>query len=320
MSDRSLYTAALVLALVTSFSADRASAYCRMTTEGNSPIGNSPCVEKGEPLVWNNPCLSYGIDYRGSVWMAFADVEAAIDASFEAWEQADCGGSTTPNLIFKGLQSSTCQRAEFNTTGNVNTIAFLDPFKNPCADADAPGYSPFAFAVTTTWHNTSTGEIFDADIMINDEFATGTFAGGPYANCPDTGCVSTDADLASIVTHEVGHFIGIGHSTVLDATMFASANRKSIEKRTLEPDDRNAVCDIYPPGSLDESCNAVPMGGLQLNCDANACDGPASPGGSSSSGCSATGTQANAPWGALLVALLGLTVVRRRSGRRGARS
>jgi MYXO-CTERM domain-containing protein len=318
MSDRSLYTAALVLALVTSFSADRASAYCRMTTQGNSPVGDSPCVEKGEPLVWNNPCLSYAIDYRGSVWMDFADVEAAIDASFETWEQADCGGSTTPNLIFKGLQSSTCQRAEFNTTGNVNTIAFLDPFKNPCDDADAPGYSRFAFAVTTSWHNTSTGEIFDADIMINDEFATGSFAGGPYANCPDTGCVSTDADLASIVTHEIGHFIGIGHSTVLDATMFAKADRRSVEKRTLEQDDRNAVCDIYPPGSLDDSCNAVPMGGLQLNCDANACDGPASSGGSG--GCSATGTPADAPWGALLVALLGLTVVRRRSGRRGARS
>jgi MYXO-CTERM domain-containing protein len=129
--------------------------------------------------------------------------------------------------------------------------------------------------------------------------------------------VSTDADLASIVTHEIGHFIGIGHSTVLDATMFAKADRRSVEKRTLEQDDRNAVCDIYPPGSLDDSCNAVPMGGLQLNCDANpyACDGPASSG-----GCSATGTPADAPWGALLVALLGLTVVRRRSGRRGARS
>jgi MYXO-CTERM domain-containing protein len=317
MSDRSLYTAALVLALVASFSADRASAYCRMTTQGNSPIGNSPCVEQGEPLVWNNPCLTYAIDYRGSVWMDFTDVEAAIDASFETWEQADCGGST-PGLSFTGLQSSTCQRAEFNTTGNVNTIAFLDPFKNPCADADAPGYSPFAFAVTTTWHNTSTGEIFDADIMINDEFATGSFAGGPYANCPDTGCVSTDADLASIVTHEIGHFIGIGHSTVLDATMFASAEREKVEKRTLAQDDRNAVCDIYRPGSLDDSCNAEPMGGRQLNCDGNACNGPASSGGSG--GCSATGTPADAPWGALLVALLGLTVVRRRSGRRGAQS
>jgi hypothetical protein len=42
MSSRSLCTAALVLALVASFSPDRASAYCRMTTDGSSQIGDAP--------------------------------------------------------------------------------------------------------------------------------------------------------------------------------------------------------------------------------------------------------------------------------------
>ena len=67
----------------------------------------------------------------------------------------------------------------------MNTIAFLDPFQDPCADQ---AYSSFAFAVTIVWHNTSTGEILDADMMINDQLATRRFAGGPYANCPDSGC------------------------------------------------------------------------------------------------------------------------------------
>ena len=88
-----------------------------------------------------------------------------------------------------------CQRAEFNTTGNVNTIAFLDPWKDPCADDGAPEhcgrYDPFAFAVTVVWHNTTTGEILDADMMINDLRATRFNAGGPSTNhCPDTGCPS----------------------------------------------------------------------------------------------------------------------------------
>jgi MYXO-CTERM domain-containing protein len=243
------------------------------------------------------------------------DIETAVDASFATWQSANCGGST-PNLIFHALKASTCQRAEFNTTGNVNTIAFLDPFQDPCADQ---AYSSFAFAVTIVWHNTSTGEILDADMMINDQLATNSFAGGPYANCPDTGCDGTDADLASIVTHEAGHFIGIGHSEVDDATMFASAIRTSIEKRTLDPDDIEAVCDIYPPdsGDLDQSCDWTPTGGLELNCETDengnpiACDDPA--------GCSATGTPADAPWASLLAALLGLTVVRRRSVRRAVR-
>ena len=324
MSDRSLCSAALLVAFVASFTADRASAYCQMTTEGGAQIGDSPCVEKGAPLVWRNPCLSYAIDERGSQWMDEGDIETAVDASFATWQNANCDGST-PNLIFKPLNESTCQRAEFNTTGNVNTIAFLDPFQDPCADQP---YSPFAFAVTIVWHNTSTGEILDADMMINDQLATNRFAGGPYANCPDSGCPAgnpVEADLASIVTHEAGHFIGIGHSEVDDATMFASAARTSIDKRTLDQDDIDAVCDIYPPGSLDDSCNAAPMGGLELNCETDAagdpivCDDPASAPGSSS-GCSATRTPADAPWAGLVAALLGLTVLRRRSSRRDARS
>jgi MYXO-CTERM domain-containing protein len=130
--------------------------------------------------------------------------------------------------------------------------------------------------------------------------------------------------LASIVTHEIGHFIGIGHSDDVNATMFASAERTSIEKRTLDQDDINAVCDIYPPGSLSNEC-PQPMGGLELNCETDAnddpivCDDPAAAPGSSS-GCSATRTPADAPWAALLAALLGLTVLRRRSDRRGAQS
>ena len=370
MNSRSLYTATLMLALVASFSADRASAYCRMTPQGGPPIGDSPCAEAGEPLIWKNPCLSYAIDYRGTVWMDFEGVESAVDAAFEAWETADCGGST-PGLIFKRLESSTCQRAEFNATGNVNTITFLDPFKDPCADADEAGYDPFAFAVTIVWHNTATGEVLDADMMINDQLATRSRAGGPYANCPDTGCLSTDADLASIVTHQVGHFIGVGHSNVIEATMHAAANRGSVEKRTLAQDDIDAVCDIYPPGNLDQSCDATPMGGLELNCETNmagdpiACDDPApppedvppldcgtNPAGDSSAcddpapppedmppldcetnpagdpdtcdepasfqggttGCSPTRTPADGLWAALLAALLGLTVLRRRAG------
>ena len=332
MNSRHLWVASLALAIAVTAVANDAAAFCRMTTEGSSQIGEAACDERGEPLVWNDPCLSYAIDQRGSQWMPYDEVEAAVDLAFKEWENADCGGEP-PNLIFKPLPPSTCKRAEYNCNGNVNTIAFLDPWEESCPDAGDPSYPPNAFAVTVVWHNKSTGEILDADMLINDERFTRFSAGGPYANCPETGCVDDNADLGSIVTHEAGHFIGVGHCTPEDeddpndscvqATMFAKADRESVNKRTLAPDDIAAVCTIYPPGGLDQTCEPATKGGLQLNCEVDVegkaipCnDSTCSTGGNG--GCSATRSPSDAPFGSLLTALIGLIVWRRRS--RAARS
>ena len=352
MSSPRLWLASLSVVLTFAAVPDDASAFCQMTTEGSAQVGEAACVEDGAPLVWSNPCLSYSIDERGSVWMEDEDVEAAVNLAFGARENADCAGSP-PNLVFQARGPSTCKRAECNGdgSGNVNTIAFLDPWRDPCTegvcnggenngevctnDGDCPGgtcvmpgYDRNAFAVTIVWHNTSTGEILDADMMINDTVSSRFNAGGPYANCPEGGCEGNFADLGSIVTHEAGHFIGIGHCNPDDpedpedpcvqATMFAVAERASVNKRSLAQDDIDAVCTIYPPGSLEQDCDSQPIDGLQLDCEtaedgsAIKCDRPSCGGGSSSSGCSATKHPGDAPWGVILGALIGLTVWRRR--------
>ena len=347
MSRRSLHffswATAFGLALLASFAANGASAYCRMTTGGGQQVGEQACVEIGAPLVWNDPCLSYAVDGSGSEWMELSDIEDSVNAAFETWETAACPGGSTPNLVFKpSMQPSTCKRPEFNTVGtggNVNTIAFLDPWGNPCADRNDLDYryEPRAFAVTIVWYNTTTGQILDADMMINDlRFVPGGRAGGPYADCPETGCLDNDADLRGIVTHEAGHFIGIGHCNPIDkddpddpcvvATMYSMADRNAVDKRSLAPDDIDAVCDIYPPGNLEDTCTAIPIGGLQLNCETTesenpiACDAPGAASSSGGCSCSTTQTPADTLW-ATIAALIGLTVTtRRRSAGRGARS
>ncbi len=192
-----------------------------------------------------------------------------------------------------------------------------------------PAYSPLAFAVTIVWHNTSTGEILDADMMINDQlFIPGQRAGGPYANCPDGGCLASDADLRGIVTHEAGHFIGIGHSPIHHnpTTLPRCSPRPSERRRQAEPSARRHRRGLRHLSSRRprSTCIATPMGGLQLNCETTpegnpiACDAP----GSTSSGgcsCSTAQTPADALW-LSFAALVGLSVIRRRSARRGARS
>jgi hypothetical protein len=73
-------------------------------------------------------------------------------------------------------------------------------------------------------------------------------------------------DLQSILTHEVGHFIGIAHSPDPGAVMFASYAPGSTAQRELHPDDIEAVCAIYPSTS-EAPCNTEPRGGFGPRCD-----------------------------------------------------
>ena len=291
--------------------ADDAHAFCRMTTAAPVQSGNAECNTDGVPLEWRRPCMSYAVDDSGSESLDIEEVVAAVDQSFATWMAVTCDGEST-DLEVSPLENSNCQTAQFNESGpNVNTVAFLSPF----VDADGDPYDPNAFAVTIVWHNRSTGEILDADILINEDL-------GPYARCPDSGCPGSNrpgaqgpVDLQSIVTHEAGHFFGIGHSADPEATMFAESSRTEVIKRTLAQDDIDALCTIYPPGSLTGDCDPRPIGGVGLDCTVPVSD-------NGGSGCSvAVGRSARQTWGWGLLALAAFTWLGRRRWHRwpGAR-
>src|SRR5205085_6953973 len=106
--------------------------------------------------------------------------------------------------------------------------------------------------------NDETGEIYDADIEVNAANNTVTISEDPK---------KIEYDLQAILTHEVGHFIGIAHSPEPTAVMFASYSPGSIAQRKLTPDDVKAVCAIYPPNS-GVVCNVEPKGGFSDTCEA----------------------------------------------------
>jgi hypothetical protein len=130
-------------------------------------------------------------------------------------------------------------------------------------------------------------------------------------------------DLASIVTHEAGHFLGLAHATLPGATMYASAKPATTTLRTLAQDDIEGICTIYPSKTIRSvssalsssetltatACNPSPQRGLISACDGNAAEEKDS--------CSGSGKPL-APWGASAGVLLSaacLVVVRRRNRR-----
>ena len=82
----------------------------------------------------------------------------------------------------------------------------------------------------------ATGRIYDADIEFNDEF---------FAFVTDNPTPGLSVDIRNTLTHEVGHFIGLDHSSLPDSTMYGAAAVGELHKRDLHPDDREGLCSIY---------------------------------------------------------------------------
>src|SRR6185436_12882868 len=87
-------------------------------------------------------------------------------------------------------------------------------------------------ALTTVTYDTEKGDIFDADIEINAAKVDGV-----VVNNFTTSDTDVDIDLLSVLTHEAGHFLGIAHSGVSDATMYPQYAPGNTALRDLTDDD-----------------------------------------------------------------------------------
>lgn len=150
-------------------------------------------------------------------------------------------------------------------------------------------------ALTTTVFIPETGAMVDADLELFGWDGTAASDVGYYytcaaANAPEctnsppngqSGC--TSVDIQSIVTHESGHMLGLAHpddpslsddtdpSDDKYATMYSQVvSGETTEKRTLDIDDINGVCTIYPPLSSSSTNWATSPG---LSCDSGGAGG-----------------------------------------------
>jgi hypothetical protein len=267
-----------------------AGAFCRSRTCKGSGCARDDdgCPAEGLPLYWPGGCVGFSFQRDLSAKYDPELLRLAIRRAFFAWTQLPCpGGAAT--LTFSENEDTACNASGFDDKGpNVNVVLFRDD-DFPYKDEDN------TLAKTTVTYDAKTGAILDADIEINSAFNELTFT-----------AKNAVYDLESIMTHEVGHFIGIAHTPVPEATMYAAYETGSLDLRTLDQDDIDAACAIYPP-ERKVTCDPTPRGGQQVCGDDGA---PVA----SDDGCAVTHRSTNGTSAPLLgLALLAL------AGRRGAR-
>ncbi|HEY0468751.1 MAG TPA: matrixin family metalloprotease [Polyangiaceae bacterium] len=228
----------------------RAQAFCRSMScelgeKSNNPCprDENQCVTKGHALHWANPCLTYTIQVDGSPRSKLdADqVQAFVAQAFNAWKSAHCPGGGSPRFEaqFEGFVS--CDRREAICDGadkNVNEVMFHD---------SSWLYGSNRMGVTTPTGGTESGLIVDADVEINSQDYS--FKSDP------TGTMSTS--LRFVLTHELGHFLGLAHSLASNSVMSQGYQSLPFSSNLISPDDEAAICAVYPPGPK-LNCGAPP--------------------------------------------------------------
>jgi hypothetical protein len=225
---------ATLLAGALLFSTARAEAFCLTTTcntEMEDCTKDAHGCTSGTPLHWSSLCLYYGIQRAGS---ARRDVSAGVVAdlmeqSFDTWMNADCG-SGSPPFVVQSIGEVECDQPEFNCDPhdhNTNTVMFRDEVWH---------YDPAALALTTLTVDTRDGTILDADMEVNS-------LGFNFS----VGDSNINNDLLSVLTHESGHFLGLDHSDVDGSTMYPGYSSRETTQRSLDQDDIDGICEIYPP-------------------------------------------------------------------------
>lgn len=163
--------------------------------------------------------VPYWIDEEGLPGISNGSDFAAVQASFQTWQDIPAANI---QFTYKGT-------APAGTVGldGINLVTFTD--------TTAP-LGTSVIAATFSFFKTENGDLLfdESDIAFNPALAFSTSA------------ETNKFDIQSVITHEIGHFLGLDHSALISSVMVPFGVPSQLDQRTLAYDDIAGVMEIYP--------------------------------------------------------------------------
>ncbi|HSK78065.1 MAG TPA: matrixin family metalloprotease [Thermoanaerobaculia bacterium] len=171
-----------------------------------------------------------------------ADPNVIVDnRGLSSVTDGDLGRTRTRNAIvssiaWNGAGSGTVVNA---TVGSISGFSlgdgrpmlnFTDPIRvctGNCLAATFTGYY--------RQRSNGTYEIYDADIVTNTAYA--------WASAGES--CSSEMYVEGVMVHEVGHLLGLGHTSVSGATMYPSVSYCNNGPASTAADDENGINNLY---------------------------------------------------------------------------
>ncbi len=202
-------------------------------------------------LQWTRQPIRYGVTSRDVSGVTAAQLQAVVARAFGTWGDP---AHVTLSSQFTGFTSAEPAAEDSNSVIGFKSRPDLDR----------------TLGSTTFVVDDATGALLESDIFLNSIFAWSVAPNGE----------ANKFDVESVVVHEMGHFLGLGHSALGEtelrpgggrvvlgkrAVMFPIAYPAgSIADRTLQADDVAGITDIYGDATAQQDLGAI-QGRVTLN-------------------------------------------------------
>lgn len=170
-------------------------------------------------LRWSTAAgpIKISLNVKGSDDLPFVTIETALRKALDTWQQVP---GQSARFEYVGKTSAVA-----NTDDGVNTIVWLEK---------GWPYSSSVAAITRYSYFLSDPPLYaDSDVLMN---------GQSYHWGSQNGANST-VSLQQVLTHELGHLLGLAHTGVYNASLYPSLPSNVI--LTLSPDDKAGLMFLY---------------------------------------------------------------------------